>query len=437
MTIRSTILVLAVPLFLLLALVNGALLYSQDRAEEQQALRDQALTAAVTVAEFLRKIDDPQTELAQGVRKEALRAGLAHVDGLDGLYLVEPGRAPFALKASRRPWDMSRLRSPGRPESFGPGEGVRGDRWVIALAPAGFARFVAVRFDADPIFGHASDLRRGILVIVVALGLFAAGLGLFVARRITRELEVNRRSLAGGDAPHASGDLRIREAQDLADALRLMDTSTQAAMARDRDAVERNESRRDVDQAIEKARSSLFAPCTVRTGDREIAMRICGDPPPGSFFAHAATDEGGTLVLGRCRAGTPIDALAAACDVRRLIERSVSSEALEHTLAALRAVYAIEALESCSWRRDREPGELQLVMLADRAMAQRAQAYCRANAGIAPEAFLAGLDIMLEPSGIFAAIGGVSSADGSERGIDIRLDGKDAAEAADVEHFAH
>src|SRR3546814_20957107 len=75
-------------------------------------------------------------------------------------------------------------------------------------------------------------VRRDIAAIVLVLAVWATALALFVARRITRELDANRRALSqrGADetAP-ADGGYRIREAQDLADAVRLMDASQRAA----------------------------------------------------------------------------------------------------------------------------------------------------------------------------------------------------------------
>src|SRR5690606_28959775 len=67
MSIRSIILAAAIPLFILLAAVNGALLYYQSRAEMLHGLDQRALAAAVTTAEFLSEpaqpqaiVDDPQ-----------------------------------------------------------------------------------------------------------------------------------------------------------------------------------------------------------------------------------------------------------------------------------------------------------------------------------------------------------------------------------------
>src|SRR3546814_19630982 len=90
MTIRATIVLLAVPLFLGLALVNAALLYFQDGAEMRRALTEQALVTAVTIAEFVRVSDDPAPPLTRADKARANRAALAPQRGPDHLYLVEP-----------------------------------------------------------------------------------------------------------------------------------------------------------------------------------------------------------------------------------------------------------------------------------------------------------------------------------------------------------
>ncbi|WP_067733699.1 hypothetical protein [Novosphingobium naphthalenivorans] len=454
MTIRSTIVLLTLPLFLGLALVNGALLYFQDRAELRQALNDQAQVTAVTVAEFIREMDDPRRELAKPVRRKALEAALRHIRGIDGLYLLAPGKPPFPLKASATGWNpaalppaalpsaalpSAALPMPSKPSSFASGSGETGDRWVIAVAPAGGRRFVASRFSAEPLHEHMDAIRRDVLLIIALLGLLATGLGLFVARRITRELEANRRELTrGGDEPPSPGtaDLLIREAHDLADALRLMEASRQAADTRRQLVSARKQRLRDPQQAIAETQAALFAPYTVRRGQYEIAMRLCGKVEPGTFFAHALTATGGTAVIGRCRADSPVDALAAAADARRLIERCTDAAELDRTIGRLRALHDVEALERCDWTQDGS-GTPCLLALAGEPDLARVRSYCRSSPGIAPEALLAGIAVMLGPDGVFAAIGTAGLGDRRDRSLDIRFDRKDRAEPADIEDLSH
>ncbi|MCJ2177487.1 hypothetical protein [Novosphingobium album (ex Hu et al. 2023)] len=413
MTIRSTTVLLTLPLFLALAVVNGALLYFQDRAETHQALNDLALVPAVTVAEFVREMDDPYKELSKPIRKQALRAALHHVAGIDGLYLLAPGRKPLPLMPGGSHWDPSALELPSKPSSFASGSGARGDRWVTALAPAGQGRFVASRFSTEPLHEHMDAVRRDILASILLLGLLATGLSLFVARRITRELEANHRQLSRGqNAPAATDmpDLVIREAQDLADALRLMDASKQAAQTRRHLVAARKQRLRDPEQAIAETQADLFPPCVVRNGGYEIAMRLCGDVEPGTFFVHALTATGGTAFIGRCRASSPVDALASAANVRRRLEHCRDRTSLERTLEHLCALYDFAALERFDWTHEAAASPI-LLSVADDADAVRAQVYWRKSPGIAPQALLAGLAVLLAPNGVFAAIGPAGSGD--------------------------
>lgn len=438
MNIRAIIMLAAVPLFLLLSLVNGALLHVQEQAAMERALDDQALAAAVTVAEFVREMDDPHAAMAQPVRAKALAAALRHVADLDGLYVIEPSREALAVKPASAKWDLSALTPPASPQSSGLVEGSGdGDGWVVAVAPAGGKRFVAARLSAAPILAQMDAIDRNVLLIVLASGLYAAGLSLIVARRITRDLRRNREALAGQVEANSTDDLRIREARDLHDAVKLMEASRQAAENRDR--LVQSQRARDLDapRAIAESRAAIFAPETIRKDGIEITMRICGDVPPGSFFAHCFTEAGGAVVLGRCTADTPVDALAAGVEIRRLIERQNSAEALQRTLTTARSLYGIEVIEVHAWRQDDIADNLCSVALADARTVQRAETYCRANPRIAPGALLAGLDVMLAPNGLFAAVGPDRSANGGERGIEIGLDREDAAETADIEHFAH
>src|SRR3546814_750774 len=131
-------------------------------------------------------------------------------------------------------------------------------------------------------------VRRDIAAIVLVLAVWATALALFVARRITRELDANRRALSqrGADetAP-ADGGYRIREAQDMADAVRLMDASQRAAQTRRRSLLSHEDDQRDPRQAIARTQYSLFGPCTIRSGDRDVPKPRCGVVTAGDFFA--------------------------------------------------------------------------------------------------------------------------------------------------------
>src|SRR3546814_5572227 len=116
-------------------------------------------------------------------------------------------------------------------------------------------------------------VRRDIAAIVLVLAGLATALALFVARRITRELDANRRALSqrgAAETAPADGGYRIREAQDLADAVRLMDASQRAAQNRRRSLLSHADHQPDPRHTIARPQSSLFAPCPTRTGNRTI-----------------------------------------------------------------------------------------------------------------------------------------------------------------------
>lgn len=437
MTIRATIMALAVPLFLALAAVNGALLLLQERKELRNALDEQARAVAVTMAEFVAAMDDPQRQLAEPPRQRAMATALARVESLDGAWLVEPDRPAIAIAVASDSWDPSSLAIPTRAEIIRPED----DTWIAALAPAGGERFVAVRLSATPILEHMDARQARILLVVLLLGLVAAGLSWFVARRITRELRINREALSRSDQTeteaNAGARLGIREARDLADAVRLMDASRQAVVARDRLVMARRECEHDPQRTLDELRSTIFAPVSAIFGGAEVALRICGKAPAGSFFAVRKHGGRGAIVLGRCAGDTPFDALANAMEARQLIQDGAKQEDLDALLALLHAAFPIEALKVRQWTLESRNGEaVELLSLADARTAARAEAYGKVNAALAPQDVLAGLEILLDPDGVFAMVRPGASSGGGERGLQIGLDREDAAETADVEDFA-
>lgn len=424
MKIRSTIILMAVPLFLVLALVNGALLYFQERAEMERALNDQALAAAVTIAEFAAEMDDPRAELSQPVRTQALRSALGRVKGLGDVVWIGANRPPLTLTERETDWDVTSFEKPEKPTSLGIA-GEPGERWMTAIAPAGSGRFVAARLTAEPVFARMDEIKLNVMLIVLAAGIFAALLGWFVAHRITRELAVNKRMLTGDTAASSDSELRIREAQDLADAVRLMEASRDAADARSQLVMSRRDKDRTVLGAIEETRAEIFAPMAVRDGNTEVALRICGDAPAGSFFAHAASAQ--TVVLGRCKADNPLDALADAVEIRRLLESSGNSDELEKTLKLVRAAFDVEVLEIRSYSAGtQEPKGLQLLSVAEPESASAAERYCENNPGVVPQALLSGLAILLEPTGVFAALRKGVSADRGNSPVNVAFDREEA-----------
>ena len=439
MSIRSTIILLAVPLFIMLALVNGALLYFQERSEMERALNEQTLAAAVTAAEFIKDMNDPRAQLAEPVRSAAIAAAVKRVEGLDGLVLVEEGKEPIVLAAPEGKWDLAGIAAPDRTTTSGPTAGEDGKRRTTSLVPAGEGRFIAARIDAEPIFARVAEIQRDIMVIVALAAVLAALLGWFVARRITGELRANGEALetivADKALPGAS-NLRIREAQDLADAVRLMESSRSAADLRSKRVMTRRDRDRSEATALVQTRDSVFAPRMLDTANGTAAARLCGDVPLGSFFALARTGSGGVAVVGRCVADSPFDSLATAVAASRFFERNIEEIGLDGCVAIAREAYAIEAIETLSWGEG-DAAKGQVVCLADPTDAGEAIRFAEKYGTRDTAELLEDLDVLLSPTGVFVALGDTVSGQGVAGAGDVVLDDENAAEAADVKDFAH
>lgn len=412
MKIRSIIMLLTVPLFLAIVAVNGALLYFQQKAEMSRALGDQALAAAVVTAEFISAMEDPQRELAKPLRRQAIDAASRQIVGLQGIYLVEPGKSVMPLMTNAADWtDWVPPSSAFVAKAhISRATGDLGEsRFIAALAPAGRGRFVAARIDAEPMFAQIEDIKRAILWLVLGTSMFAAGLGWFVARHIGRELRINGQSLAvigAGDPLPIVDGLRIRETRDLADAVRLMGASDIAAEIRHRRVIERNDRKRDFDQALDRSRALLFQPVERNAGGARIALRICGEAHPGAFFALVASDDGASAVIGWCKDHDSVTAFAQAAAARRFIEANLIEMGTEDCLSLARDAYRIDEMESIAWRSG-EPMQRdgRLLCIADTRCEAAAKRYVAENPGATPDQWLEGIEVLIAPSGIFVAIG--------------------------------
>lgn len=409
MSIRRTIILLTVPLFLALAIVNGALLYFQEEAEMSHALSEQALAAAVSGAEFISSMERPLEELAEPLRAKALTAAARHVTGLEGLYLAVPGSQPRALVPSSQPWSLQGFERPETARAYPLDADAAGRRHVAALAPVAGDGFVAARIDAEPMFARMAEIRRTVLLIVLVAGLTAAGLAWFVAQRIVLELEKNRRAIAaiaaGERLPDDDG-LKIREARDLAGAVRLMEASRTAAAERSRRAMARRDRERTIETAVAARRASLFAPLSRSVGGTEVSLRMCGDAPPGCFFALCSDQTRAMIVLGRCSAASAKDALDEAVTARRFLEEKMFAMPADECLAQAKAAHHIDEISTVEWAIGDGPSpDVRLLALADAGTAYRAANYAERNRDAPPVALLDGIEVLLEPDGVFAAVG--------------------------------
>lgn len=305
MSVRITILLLALPLFLLLAAVNSLLLYREDTANMEAGLRNQALAAAVTVAEFARNSPDPIAYLAEPRRLAALSRISKEIAGLDALYVTSPARPPLNLLASPIP-HMRRDALPDKAYVLNTRVDAGGRHLITALAPVGHSMVVVADIDGGPLARRSFQLKRNSILLVAASAVLAMLIGLSLAHRVTGEFHHIRAIIEARDDHKRDRPLRIREVRDLADAVRLIDTSVISEL-------ERLGKSREGDPAIgiAAARARHFPDISLDHRGVALSIRLLPNAPSGAFYACKAVENGVLFAVGEV-AGEPIAALAAA-----------------------------------------------------------------------------------------------------------------------------
>jgi len=404
MSIRRTFLLLVAPLFLLLAGVNGALLYMWERAEAERGLANQAIAAAVTTAAFADASDDLARALSDPVRAATFREAGRQVEGLHGLYLVNP--------------DGETIQIAGRPSAYWPGKfetpkaplaaAIRADptglHVATGLAPIAGGGFVIAQINAEPLFAQVRGLQQLVIGLVVAAGLIGLILALVIARVIVRELGRNSAAIDAIRADTPLGDVTgfaIRETQDLALAVRLMRTSVGGRLARGRHELARRDRARDEARAAAAHREIAFPPLAADAAGAAVAARILGEAPAGAFYALSVSEDRAALAVGICEGANPSDALAAAVAARRFLEARLASDGA----AAIDRAKAAFGLARVAWRAW-IPGEAGLVGLAlvDGDKGERIEAYLARADGLTPMAVVDDLVTLLRPDGVVAVV---------------------------------
>ena len=259
MSIRRIFLALVAPLFVLLAAVNGGLLYVWEKAEAEKGLEGEAIAAAVTVAAFLSTPERTRAALSDAVRAHALEQAVVRSPGLEGVWIVEPGRPALRLAGAGEMAGLGPVAA-GPPRAL-PVRRDQGGPHVLGLADAGPGRTVVARIDAAPLFERVAGLQRLIALLIAGAGGVGLVLALVIARMIGRELARNSAQVAADDGAPAPDEaaFRIRETRDLGAAVRLMRASVSGRMARGR----RELLRRDGHAAHQ--RSALLPRCRRRS----------------------------------------------------------------------------------------------------------------------------------------------------------------------------
>jgi hypothetical protein len=389
MSVRIIIILLALPLFLLLAAVNSLLLYREDTMNMEAGLRAQALAAAVTVAEFARTAADPFADLARPLRLQAVRAAGRDIKGLDALYLSRPGQPPLNL-LDRPPVTTRQDSAPARAMVLGTWHDAAGRPHITALAPAGQGAKVVADIDAEPLIRRAFDLKRLSIALVAGSLALAILLGLFVARRVAGEF---RRLRAIIDAPGGAGGrqaLAISEVSDLADAVHLIDASVAGELER-----LGGPAIGDPAIGIAAAQAKYFPDIAETVGDTQLSIRTLAGAPPGCFHLHLPRDGGAIVAIGAMD-GAPAEALAAAVALRDHVLAGAPQQ-FEARLAAAGAAFGVLRASSFAVT----PGETCVRALNAPSGALRD--YAERNPALLPDALASDFAILFPDAGVIVA----------------------------------
>ena len=390
MSVRTIIILLALPLFLLLAGVNSLLLYRQEVADVEQGLRGEALAAAVTVAEFARVARDPIAELGAPGRLAAVRAAGARIPGLDALYLAAPdGRI---LNLLHRPAIVRySLKAPPRPIIIGNWRDNEAQPLIAARAPAGRDYVAVADIDARPLVRRAFHLKRLSIALVAGSAALAILLGLIVAARVAREFRRVRSIAAARGGVATEARLGIGEVRDLAAAIGLIDKSVVAELER-----LDHHGAQGIEAGIRAMRARHLPDLsTVRNGIA-LSIRALSDAGPGAFHLHRFTADGGcTVILGEVP-GEPATAFASAMALTAYVQAGADAD-FERRAGAAMAAYGCGSVRRATFAS-------MPLALALHDAAGAAAAYLDRNPELDADALTADLAVLLPKAGIVAAM---------------------------------
>ncbi|MBL8554964.1 MAG: hypothetical protein JNL41_11850 [Phenylobacterium sp.] len=402
MTVRRTFLLLVVPLFLALAAVNGALLYVWEKTEARRGLEGQAIAAAVTTAAFAAGSDDLAVTLADPRRAAALAEAAASIEGLEGLYVVDPEGTETAIAGRAPHVSKRRIGMPTAATVLPVRTALDGRRIATAVAPAERGRYVIAEIDAEPLYARLAKLRRIIAGVVAGAGAVGLALALSVAGRIDRELAVNSALIASDDAAAEAAALSIRETRDLANAVRLMRTSVSGRLSRSARELALNDRRRTEAVAVAAYRAEALPPVVATAAGVRVAVRALGAAPAGAFAALCVVEDRAALALGEAAGDGAAEALAMALAARGFFERALLDGDPAARAEQGRAAFGLDRVAWTAWTAGSPPP--QTLGLLDGDNDARAAAYARQTPGLAPEAVLDDLAALLEATGMVAVL---------------------------------
>lgn len=405
MSLRRDILVLIAPLFLLLAGVNGALLYAWEKAEAANGLTGQAVAAAVTTAAFASGRDDLAAALADPRRSAALRAAAANIPGLVGLYVGRGEDPPVRIAGSGAAEAPGRYDPPAKPLTP-PIDLKAAKPLAVAVVAAGRDGYVVAQIDAAPLAAEIESLRGLVFTLLAGGGVVGVALAWRVGGRIAREVARNADMVAAiragsGVEESEARRLSLRETSDLAHAVRLMKTGVDGRLARaDRELAMRDR-RRDEVSSVAAMHAASFGVLDAQVAGAAVSVRLRGSPSPGVFYALAERDGAAGLVLGECGGETPSERLANALAARAYFERRWLEDPEARREAGRRA-FGLERLAWCGWTRQ-APQPFAPTLLEQDAGGQ-ASAYLERSGRLTAGAVADDLSILLEGDGALAVV---------------------------------
>lgn len=393
MTVRTTIIAFTVPLFMLLACVNGALLYVQDKAEMTRALDAQAMAAAITTAQFLSAQSlsyGLDAKMLSPQQMERLSGAAANIAGLERLAYVRDKEPDIILLGSPVPRTDEHIVSASAPVEFGAGSGGS----------------ILAHIDAMPMHEKLSTLKFRIALLVMGAGLIGAILGWFLGRRISRELNRVLALIDGffdGPMEDSRKDLTIRETIDLSNAVHLMSASMRAARSLQKRQMAYVEDNRSEDNSVQSYRKTCFAPLVLEISGAAIAIRMLGLAPAGSFYAIAQSEQEAAIFVGLCEGDSPARALANALSAQDYFERNILDSQTEKAIELGRSAFSITGISWAKWKID-SPAPRQIMALLGGGDSGRADAYHALHTDLAPDMIIDDLAALLKPAGVIAAI---------------------------------